>query len=56
MNHLSEILDGSFLDFGSAIFLRKGFKEKELGLVIAIIAGLYPILSYLKYKIEHDND
>ena len=45
-----------FSRFWKCYFLRKGFKEKELGLVIAIIAGLYPILSYLKYKIEHDND
>ena len=41
-----------FSRFWKCYFLRKGFKEKELGLVIAIIAGLYPILSYLKYKIE----
>ena len=31
-------------------------KEKELGLAIAIVAGLYPLLSYLKFKIELSND
>lgn len=29
---------------------RKGYKEGELGLVIAIFAALYPILSYVKAK------
>ena len=56
MNHLSKILEEFFQDFGSVMFLRKGYKEKELGLAIAIIASLYPILSYLKYKIESKND
>ena len=45
-----------FSRFWKCYFLRKGFKEKELGLVIAISAGLYPILSYLKYKIEYENE
>ena len=45
-----------FSRFWKCYVLRKGFKEKELGLVIAITASLYPILSYLKYKIEYKND
>ena len=45
-----------FSRFWKCYIIRKGFKEKELGLVIAIIAGLYPILSYLKYKLEYEND
>ena len=54
-SHLSEILDGSFLDFEVLFFEEKVLRRKNLGLVIAIIA-IYPILSYLKYKTEYDND
>ena len=45
-----------FSRFWKCYILRKGFKEKELGLAIAITASLYPLLSYLKYKIEFKND
>ena len=45
-----------FSRFWKCYVLRKGYKEKELGLAIAISASLYPILSYLKYKIESKND
>ncbi len=45
-----------FSRFWKCYILRKGFKEKEIGLAIAITASLYPILSYLKYKIENEND
>ena len=45
-----------FSRFWKCYFLRKGYKEKDIGLAIAISAGLYPILSYLKYKTENKND
>ncbi|MAW97353.1 MAG: glycosyl transferase [Alphaproteobacteria bacterium] len=45
-----------FSRFWKCYILRKGYKEKEIGLAIAISAGLYPILSYLKYKTETEND
>ena len=45
-----------FSRFWKCYILRKGFKEKDIGLAIAITASLYPILSYLKYKIENEND
>ena len=45
-----------FSRFWKCYILRKGFKEKDIGLAIAITASLYPILSYLKYKIEKEND
>jgi len=34
--------------FYKCFILRKGYKEGELGLVIAIFAGLYPFLSFIK--------
>jgi glycosyltransferase involved in cell wall biosynthesis len=31
---------------------RKGYREGQYGFVVALMAGLYPILSYLKAKLE----
>ena len=45
-----------FSRFWKCFITRKGYKEKELGLAIAIVASLYPLLSYLKFKIELSND
>ena len=45
-----------FSRFWKCFIIRKGYKEKELGLAIAIVAGLYPLLSYLKFRIELSND
>jgi hypothetical protein len=33
---------------------RKGYREGGYGLLIAIFAGLYPLLSHLKAKLEND--
>jgi glycosyltransferase involved in cell wall biosynthesis len=33
---------------------RKGYREGGYGLIIAICAGLYPLLSHLKAKLEND--
>ncbi len=36
------------LRFVKSFFVKKGYKEGGLGFVIAILAGLYPLVSYLK--------
>jgi hypothetical protein len=33
---------------------RKGYREGRYGFLIALMAGLYPILSYLKADLERD--
>ena len=38
-----------FSRFWKCFILRKGYKEKNIGLMIAIMASLYPLLSYTKY-------
>ena len=38
-----------FSRFWKCFVLRKGYKENKIGILIAIIAGLYPLLSYVKY-------
>lgn len=44
-----------FSRFWKCFILRQGFKEGKIGLMIGIVAGLYPLLSYLKYK-ENKSD
>ena len=44
-----------FSRFWKCFILRQGFKEGKIGLIIGIVAGLYPLLSYLKYK-ENKSD
>ena len=39
-----------FSRFWKCFFLRKGYKEKEIGFTIALVASIYPLISYLKYK------
>ena len=43
-----------FSRFIKCYFLRKGYREGGLGLVIAICAGLYPLLAHLKAKLENE--
>ena len=43
-----------FSRFWKCFFLRKGYKEKHIGFLIALVASLYPIFSYLKYKEKND--
>lgn len=38
-----------FSRFWKSYFLRKGYKEKNIGIMIALMAALYPLLSYIKY-------
>ena len=39
-----------FSRFWKCFILRKGYKEKQIGLMIAIMASLYPLLSFIKFK------
>ena len=43
-----------FSRFIKCYFLRKGYREGGFGLVIAICAGLYPLLAHLKAKLENE--
>ena len=46
-----------FSRFWKSYILRKGFKEKKIGIMIALMAGLYPIFSYIKFKsLDKRND
>jgi len=41
-----------FSRFWKCYVARKGYREREYGFLIALCAGLYPILSYLKARLE----
>ena len=41
-----------FSRFFKCYVLRKGYREGDYGLLIALFAGLYPLLSHLKAKLE----
>ncbi len=41
-----------FSRFYKCYVLRKGYREGEWGVLIALMAGLYPLLSYLKARLE----
>jgi len=43
-----------FSRFLKCFFARKGYREGAYGLLIALMAGLYPILSYLKARLESE--
>jgi glycosyltransferase involved in cell wall biosynthesis len=43
-----------FSRFFKCYVARKGYREGGYGLIIAICAGLYPLLSHLKAKLESD--
>ncbi len=44
-----------FSRFYKCYVRRKGYKEGLYGFMIALCAGLYPLLSYIKAKIDADN-
>jgi glycosyltransferase involved in cell wall biosynthesis len=44
-----------FSRFYKCYVVRKGYKEGKYGFLIALCAGLYPILSYLKATLEKEN-
>ena len=41
-----------FSRFIKCYFFRKGYKEGVYGLIIAIFAGLFPLISHIKAKVE----
>ena len=41
-----------FMRFFKCYVLRKGYREGGWGFLIALFAGLYPLLSHLKAKLE----
>lgn len=41
-----------FSRFYKCYISRKGYREGKYGFLIALMAGLYPILSYLRYQLE----
>jgi glycosyltransferase involved in cell wall biosynthesis len=43
-----------FTRFWKCYIQRKGYREGHYGFLIALLAGLYPILSYLKARLERD--
>ena len=43
-----------FSRFIKCYFIRKGYREGGYGLLIAFFAGLYPLVSHLKAKLEDD--
>ncbi|MDP7547286.1 MAG: glycosyltransferase family 2 protein, partial [Alphaproteobacteria bacterium] len=44
-----------FSRFIKCYFFRKGYREGGYGFLIALFAGLYPMLSYLKAKLEDED-
>ena len=44
-----------FSRFIKCYFFRRGYREGGYGFLIALFAGLFPILSYLKAKLEDDS-
>ena len=43
-----------FSRFFKCYVLRRGYREGGYGLLIALFAGLYPLLSHLKARLEKD--
>ena len=44
-----------FHRFWKCFVSRKGYREKEYGFLIALMAGLYPIISYLKARLDNQS-
>ncbi len=42
-----------FHRFWKCFISRKGYREKEYGFLIALMAGLYPMVSYLKARLDN---
>ena len=54
MKLILEIYLEYFQDFGKVSILRKGYKEKKYGFLIALVASLYPLVSYIKFKFNNN--
>ena len=39
-----------FSRFWKSYIRRNGYKENKIGFMIALMASLYPLISYIKYK------
>lgn len=52
---MSSNLRRLFSRFIKCYFFRRGYREGGHGFLIALFAGLFPILSYLKAKLEDNN-
>lgn len=51
-----KLVFGFKVRFLKAFFSKKGYKEGGLGFLLAILAGLYPLVSYLKAKEKLSNN
>ena len=50
LNNLRRIFSRFFKNY----YKKRGYKEGKLGFLISLLAGLYPIISYLRSEIEKD--
>lgn len=53
---LSKNVKRIFSRFWKCFILRKGYREKDYGFLIAIISAIYPILSFLKFKYTNEKN
>jgi hypothetical protein len=54
IGNLASNIRRMFSRFAKCYFSRKGYREGAYGFLIALMAGLYPILSHLKARLEKD--
>ena len=54
MGGLSNDVRRLFSRFFKCYVMRRGYREGGSGFLIALFAGLYPLLSYLKARYEDD--
>ncbi|MDA1099091.1 MAG: glycosyltransferase family 2 protein [Proteobacteria bacterium] len=54
IGNLASNIRRMFTRFGKCYISRKGYREGAYGFLIALMAGLYPILSHLKARLEKD--
>ncbi|MBC8240765.1 MAG: glycosyltransferase family 2 protein [Alphaproteobacteria bacterium] len=54
IGNLANNIRRMFSRFGKCYISRKGYREGAYGFLIALMAGLYPILSHLKARLEED--
>ena len=54
IGNLASNIRRMFSRFGKCYVSRKGYREGAYGFLIALMAGLYPVLSHLKARLEKD--
>jgi glycosyltransferase involved in cell wall biosynthesis len=54
IGNLASNIRRMFSRFGKCYISRKGYREGAYGFLIAVMAGLYPVLSHLKARLEDD--